>query len=87
MTDSTKWKSVMLRVDTYELLKEIAARDRRPIASILTDLIFNEWEWHFANKTLETPRNLQLVKNPERSISSQGPRNPFLVRKQDPAVD
>lgn len=69
MTDATKWKSVMLRVDTYELLKDIAARDRRPIASILSDLVFKEWEWHFAKDTYE-----------EIKTTEPGPRpkNPFL---------
>jgi hypothetical protein len=78
MTDSTKWKSVMLRVDTYELLKEVAARDRRPIASILTDLVFKEWEWHFARETYEGPK-----------ASDPGPRpkNPFLYNPTDPKVD
>lgn len=83
MTDSTKWKSVMLRVDTYELLKEIAARDRRPIASILTDLVFREWEWHFA-KDIDKPN--QIVKEPERRTPAQAPRNPFLNRP-DSGVD
>ena len=80
MTDPAKWKSVMLRVDTYELLKEVAARDRRPIASILTDLVFREWEWHFA-KDIDKPS--QIVKEIDRASR---PKNPFLNRS-DPGVD
>lgn len=78
MTDSTKWKSVMLRVDTYELLKDIAARDRRPIASILSDLVFKEWEWHFARDTYQ-----------ETKTTEPGPRskNPFLANPTNPKVD
>ena len=47
MTDSTKWKSVMVRTETYELLRDIADKDPRTISGILTDLIKQEWEWHF----------------------------------------
>lgn len=78
MTDSTKWKSVMLRVDTYELLKEVADRDRRPIASILADIVFKEWEWHFAKD------NYQDLKAPE---PGPRPKNPFLYNPTDPKVD
>ncbi len=78
MTDATKWKSVMLRVDAYDLLKQIAVRDRRSIASILNELIQKEWEWHFGVKNQETQH--QVVKDPERRINNPGPRNPFLVR-------
>lgn len=85
MTDSAKWKSVMLRVDTYELLKEVAARDRRPIASILTDLVFREWEWHFAKDYQPNPD--QIAKEPERRTTDQRPRNPFLSYGKDPGVD
>ncbi len=81
MTDATKWKSVMLRVDTYELLKEIAARDRRPIASILTDLVFREWEWHFAKETYSGSKSGAIEKAPERVQSSVAHKNPFLPRK------
>ena len=84
MTDPAKWKSVMLRVDTYELLKDIAARDRRSIASILTDLVFKEWEWHFAK---ETSKPEEIHKDPERKNSEQRPRNPFLVHGPDLEVD
>ncbi len=78
MTDATRWKSVMLRVDSYDLLKQIAVRDRRSIASILNELIQKEWEWHFGVKNQETQH--QVVKDPERRVSNHGPRNPFLAR-------
>ena len=78
MTDATKWKSVMLRVDAYDLLKQIAVRDRRSIASILNELIQKEWEWHFGVKNKETQH--QIVKDPERRTDNPGPRNPFLAR-------
>jgi len=79
MTDAAKWKSVMLRVDAYDLLKQIAARDRRSIASILTELVEKEWEWHFEAKK-QRPQH-ELVKDPERRTNNPGPRNPFLIRK------
>lgn len=78
MTDAAKWKSVMLRVDSYDLLKQIAVRDRRSIASILNELIQKEWEWHFGVKNQETQH--QVVKDPERRVNNHGPRNPFLAR-------
>ena len=81
MTDAKKWKSVMLRVDTYELLKDIAARDRRPIAAILTDLVFREWEWHFAKETYSGGESGQIEKAPERVQSGVAHKNPFLPRK------
>ena len=88
MTDATKWKSVMLRVDAYDQLKQIAARDRRAIASILSELVEKEWEWHFGNreKTRQEVQH-QLVKDPERYVPTSAPRNPFLVRKPDSGVD
>lgn len=85
MTDATKWKSVMLRVDAYDLLKQIAARDRRPIAGILSDLVEKEWRWHFDRQAQPEPG--QISKDPERRIPVQGPRNPFLLRKPDSGVD
>lgn len=85
MTDAAKWKSVMLRVDAYELLKEVAKRDRRAIASILTELVEKEWRWHFDRQAQAEPGQIQ--KDPERRTPNQGPRNPFLMRKPDPEVD
>ena len=79
MTDATRWKSVMLRVDSYDLLKQIAVRDRRSIASILNELIQKEWEWHFGVKNQETQH--QVVKDPVRQAPAQAYRNPFLPRK------
>jgi len=75
MTDATKWKSVMLRVDAYERLKQIAARDRRSIASILNELIEKEWEWHFGNRKSEPT---EIVKEPQRVNLQPRPKNPFL---------
>ena len=79
MTDAAKWKSVMFRVDAYDLLKQIAARDRRSIASILTELVEKEWEWHFGKETSQETK--QIVKDPVRQTPAQGHRNPFLPRK------
>jgi hypothetical protein len=78
MTDKNKWKSVMIRVDTYNLLKEIADRDSRAMASIVDQLIVKEWEWHFGKKTGRLSQTDTIEKAPERSIN---PRNPFLPRK------
>lgn len=85
MTDAAKWKSVMLRVDAYELLKQIAARDRRAIASILSELVEKEWRWHFDRQAQPNP--VQIQKDPERRTPAQAPRNPFLVRKPDSGMD
>jgi hypothetical protein len=78
MTDATKWKSVMLRVDSYDQLKQIAARDKRSIASILTELVQKEWEWHFDRET--RPQTTQIQKDPNRTVRTVGsrPKNPFL---------
>lgn len=84
MTDSNKWKSVMLRIDTYELLKEVAERERRPIAAVLTDLVFKEWEWHFAKETYRSGQSEQIEKTPDRAPRS---KNPFLQYRKDPGVD
>lgn len=79
MTDAAKWKSVMLRVDAYDLLKQIAARDRRSIASILTELVEKEWEWHFERETRQEVK--RIVKDPVRQAPTTVHRNPFLPRK------
>lgn len=85
MTDSTKWKSVMLRVDTYDRLQQVAARQKRALANILDELVTKEWEWNFDRES-RTPG--QIVKQPERQAQEvQRPRNPFLVRKPDSGVD
>ena len=73
MTDAAKWKSVMLRVDAYDLLKQIAARDRRSIASILTELVEKEWEWHFERETHQETK--RIVKDPVRQTPAQAYRN------------
>lgn len=78
MTDAAKWKSVMLRIDAYERLKQIAERDRRKIASILNELVEREWEWHFGTKTQQPTA---IVKDPTRRIDTAAPKNPFLVKK------
>jgi len=83
MTDSSKWKSVMLRVDTYDRLQQVAARQKRALANILDELVTKEWEWNFDRES-RTPD--QIVKQPERQ-EIQRPRNPFLLRKTDPGVD
>ena len=78
MTDSTKWKSVMLRVDTYDRLQQVAKRQKRALANILDELVTKEWEWNFDR---ETSNPSQIVKHQDRQPTSQGPRNPFLPRK------
>lgn len=78
MTDATKWKSIMLRADTYAMLKQIADRDRRKLASILNELVEKEWEWHFGTKTQSTTT---LVKDPTRRVDTAAPKNPFLVKR------
>jgi hypothetical protein len=78
MTDSTKWKSVMLRVDTYDRLQQVAKRQKRALANILDELVTKEWEWNF-DRQYATPN--QIVKREERQTTNPGPRNPFLPRK------
>lgn len=84
MTDSTKWKSVMVRTETYELLRDIADKDPRTISGILTDLIKQEWEWHFDRENKrQNPEQIQKRPDPDSR-----PRNPFLIADQeDPGVD
>lgn len=84
MTDSTKWKSVMVRTETYELLRDIADKDPRTISGILTDLIKHEWEWHF-NRENRRQDPGHIEKRPD--LESR-PKNPFLIANQeDPGVD
>lgn len=80
MTDSAKWKSVMLRVDTYDRLLAVASRQKRALASVLDELITKEWEWNFDR---QSPH--QIVKDQARTPIHR-PRNPFL-RQPDPEVD
>lgn len=84
MTDSTKWKSVMVRTETYELLRDIADKDPRTISGILTDLIKQEWEWHFDRENKrQNPEQIQKRPDPDSR-----PRNPFLVTDpEDSGVD
>lgn len=86
MTDSTKWKSIMVRKETYIKIRDIALRDKRAVSSILTELITKEWEWQFNRENTQPDPN-QIQKDPERRIPAQAPRNPFLVRKTNPGVD
>jgi hypothetical protein len=78
MTDKHRWKSLMIRVDTYDLLKEIVARDSRSMASVVDQLIVKEWEWHFGEKTSRSSQEGSIEKNTERSVN---PRNPFLPKR------
>jgi hypothetical protein len=78
MTDKNRWKSLMIRVDTYDLLKEIVARDSRSMASVVDQLIVKEWEWHFGEKTSRSSQESTIEKNTERSVN---PRNPFLPKR------
>lgn len=81
MTDSTKWKSVMIRTETYELLRDITDQDPRTISGVLTDLIKQEWEWHFDRKNRDPER---LEKRPDQESR---PKNPFLIQNPDLGVD
>ena len=40
--DTTKWKSVLVPIDVYHRIREIAQLEHRPIGSQLR-LIFDEW--------------------------------------------
>lgn len=84
MTDSTKWKSVMVRTETYELLRDIADKDPRTISGILTDLIKQEWEWHFDRENRrQEPGRIEKRPDPESR-----PKNPFLLAvSEDSKVD
>jgi hypothetical protein len=67
MTDAAKWKSVMLRVDDYELLKELADFRSQKIATVLADIIHSQWDKTF-------PLQPTIAK-----ASHDRPRNPFLL--------
>ena len=43
MTDITKYKSVIVRVETHKKLKKLAGKDRK-ISGILSQLVDNEYE-------------------------------------------
>lgn len=86
MTDSTKWKSIMVRKPTYIKIRDIALRDKRAVSSILTELIDKEWEWQFNRENIQPEPN-QIQKDPERRVTNQGPRNPFLINQSDSGVD
>ena len=49
MTDSTRYKSIIVRVDTHRKLKELAGRDRK-ISGVVSQLVEKEW-----NKKKERP--------------------------------
>ena len=40
--DTTKWKSILVPIDIYHRIREIAQLEHRPIGSQLR-LIFSEW--------------------------------------------
>jgi hypothetical protein len=67
MTDATKWKSIMIRVEDYELLKDVASFRKQSMAAVLTDLIEAQWDKNF-------PPPLPLPEAPR-----DRPRNPFLT--------
>jgi hypothetical protein len=66
VTDATKWKSIMLRVEDYELLKDVASFRSQSMASVLSALIQAQWDKNFPPipKPQEAPRDR--------------PKNPFL---------
>ena len=43
--DTTKWKSILVPIDIYFKIREIAGLERRPIGSQLR-VIFDEWVEH-----------------------------------------
>ena len=77
MTDARKWKSVMLRVVTYEKLLDIAQRQKRANASVLDELVTKEWEWNFDKANIQNQPD-RIEKSPERIQDRSPPRNPFL---------
>ena len=42
MTDSTRYKSIIVRVDTHAKLKELAGRDRK-ISGVVSQLVEKEY--------------------------------------------
>ena len=82
MTDPAKWKSVMMRKETYLLLRDVTDMQDRAIAEVLAELVLREWEWHFARKTERPSQNSQIEKDPQRiEERSAASTNPFLPRK------
>lgn len=82
MTDAAKWKSVMMRKETYLLLRDIVDREDRSIADFLASLIIREWEWHFARETERPSQDSQIEKDPQRIEERvAASKNPFLPRK------
>ena len=56
MTDSTRYKSIIVRVDTHKKLKELAGRDRK-ISGVVSQLVEKEW-----NKKKERPLSTLVMK-------------------------
>jgi len=67
MPDTTRWKSVMVRTEDYDLLKDLADFRHQKISVVLTDLIHTQWDKTFPPRPTvpEAPRDR--------------PRNPFLI--------
>jgi len=70
MTDSSKWKSVMVRAEDYELLKDLSDFRRQKLSVVMTDLIQAQWDKAFP----PIPR--------PKEISGDRPKNPFLSAHQ-----
>ena len=43
MTDTTKYKSVIVRVETHKKLKKLAGKDKK-ISGILSQLVYKEYD-------------------------------------------
>ena len=87
MADPRRWKPIFIRRETYELLRDIADQDPRPMSTILHDLILQEWRWTFER---DAQRPEELIKHPERRqevIETAKARNPFLAQSEDSGVD
>tara|TARA_R100001591_G_scaffold34673_2_gene46250 strand:+ start:472 stop:627 length:156 start_codon:yes stop_codon:yes gene_type:complete len=51
MTDTTRYKSIIVRVDTHAKLKELAGRDRK-ISGVVSQLVEKEWKKTESRKTV-----------------------------------
>jgi hypothetical protein len=66
MPDNAKWKSVAVRSEDYDLLKELADFRSQKISTVLTDIIYAQWDKTF-------PPKKPLPETPHGR-----PKNPFL---------
>jgi hypothetical protein len=55
MTDSTRWKSIMVTPDTHSKIRDLSSIHRLPISQVLTYLVNKAWDDAFERKAYVPP--------------------------------